>query len=199
MQCMCCQHWASEGLIFRVKGYSSRLPQSSLGVLACWAGLVEHHVIYWQWPRWVWRQCASAWRWIGPYRNSTYNTFNLLINMLMMMMLWSNGTEFFLTVWGSACLWSLQVWSSPSALVCTGMSSLWSRSSGHDDGALRCRRSPLGLSLLRQCRLHRLNRCWSDAAWSYDPSPTGPGWYTNNQPASSCLNGLFLPYVTSLL
>lgn len=66
-----CHHEDSERLIFSVKGYSSRLLQSSSGVPACWAGRVEHRGIYWQWLRWASQQCASAWRWIGPCRNTT--------------------------------------------------------------------------------------------------------------------------------
>lgn len=82
-----------------------------------------------------------------------------------------------LTAWCSACLWSLRAWSSRSAPLCTGPSSLWSRSSGRDGGARSCC-SPAAPALRRRCRPRRLTRCWSGAAWSCGPSPTGPASHT---------------------
>lgn len=82
-----------------------------------------------------------------------------------------------LTAWCWACLWSPQVWSSPSAWLYTARSSLWSRSSELADGARSCRRccSPPCLALRHRCRRRRPTRCSSAAAWSYGLSPAGPG------------------------
>ena len=77
--------------VYTGKGYSSHPRPCSEAAPACWAVLIERHVICWLWPRSASQPCAFASHWTDPWseakggernRNTVWNWFVLIRNFI---------------------------------------------------------------------------------------------------------------------